>query len=162
MFDIAASQHLCHDKNLFYEFNSLKNERMSVAIDGVTFLIEGKRKFELKFGQRLFHFSNIMHSPKLRNNLISSPKFDIKGVKFTGENGKAKVSKASQHLCTSFLKNSTYHFYPKILCSVPKRVKFKVSCVHKYDFGVWYCRFAPSFRAHRKVLLKMEMSSWLK
>lgn len=65
----------------------MKNERMSVAIDSVTFQIEGKWNIKFKFNQRLFHFSDVMYSLKLTKNLISGRKLSIKGVKFTGENG---------------------------------------------------------------------------
>lgn len=56
-FDTATSHHFCWDKILFSEYKSFENERMSVAIDGVTFPVDEKYKIKLKFGQRLFHFS---------------------------------------------------------------------------------------------------------
>lgn len=77
---------------------------------------------KLKFCQRLFHFSDLMYSLQLRKNLISDPKFDIKGVKYTDENGKMEVSKDGQHLFTTFLKNDIYHLYPNIPIYVPKKV----------------------------------------
>ena len=49
VFVTVASHHFCWDKTLFSEFRPFNNEKMTVAVDDVTFPIEGCRKNDTVF-----------------------------------------------------------------------------------------------------------------
>ena len=48
-FDTAAAHHFCRDKYLFVKHILLKNEKMTVTTDGVSFPIVGKGVVKLKY-----------------------------------------------------------------------------------------------------------------
>ena len=50
---------------------------MAVAVDGVSFSVEGKGNVKKIFNNTEYCFSNVLHSPKLCINLISIPRIDL-------------------------------------------------------------------------------------
>ena len=64
--DTGASSHFSCNKNLFTTFEKVTNTKMSVAVDGFSFPVEGKGKIELQFSNRKIVLDTIIHSPKLR------------------------------------------------------------------------------------------------
>lgn len=137
IFDTAASHHFCQDRELFVDFAPVTQEYTELAIDGVTFPIEGKGKVKLKFDNNIIILTDVLYSPKLRRNLISGPKLDSKGAFFRGGNGKVKISAANgRFLFLATLKDGVYYLFPKI----PKPVQANV--VQKFDPELWHRRFA--------------------
>lgn len=73
-------------------FEPLVDQKMTVAVKGLTFPIEGKGEIKLHFGQGLLTLTNVMFSTQLRRNLISGPQLDKHGVTFIGKQGDVKMS----------------------------------------------------------------------
>lgn len=142
IFDTAASHHFCKSKNMFIEFSPIRGERMAIAIDGVTFPIEGKGMLKLKFGQRIFYFKDVLYSPKLRRNLISGPKLDVNGVTFKGEQGIVRMYQDGEHIFSAFLKDGVYQMYPKVLEEKVKHVRFEACTVDLQSMELWHRRYA--------------------
>ena len=64
---------------------------MVVAVDGVSFPVEGKGNVKMIFNNTEYCFSNVLYSPKLRRNLISGPRVDLMGGHFEDKNGKVNI-----------------------------------------------------------------------
>jgi hypothetical protein len=90
--DSAASSHFCRNRELFFEFKELKGQKMSVAINGVTSIIEGKGKvrmiFKVNGKEEVVELTDVLYSSELRRNLISGSKIEEKGGSFVGKQGK--------------------------------------------------------------------------
>ena len=115
-FDTAASHHCCKDKSLLWNYESLKNESMAVAMDGVSFPIEGKGTVKMIFNNTVYCFNNVLYSPNLRRNLISGPRVDLTGGSFKGKNGRINVyDKYNRYVFHTQLRNGIYVVFPKIL-----------------------------------------------
>lgn len=143
VFDTAASHHFCKDKSLFIDFTPLNDENMAVAVEGITFPIEGRGTIKLKFGQRTLMFKDVMYSPKLRRNLISGARIDKNGAHFNGGGGEVKISCNGQFLFKAILKNGIYYIYPKVPSSNNKKVRFETSAVNRQnDMMRWHRRLA--------------------
>ncbi|GBM10016.1 hypothetical protein AVEN_179812-1, partial [Araneus ventricosus] len=140
VFDTAASHHFCKDKSIFNEYVPISDEKMTVAVEGVTIPIEGKGIVNLRFGHRILKFGEVMHSSKLNRNLISGPRLDRKGVVFEGGKGELRVKENGQLLFKAFLKDGLYEVNPNILNR--KRVGFSANSVQKLDARLWHSRLA--------------------
>jgi len=68
VFDTAASHHFCGRREYFASFTPLVNERMTVAINNITFPIEGKGSVPVKFGNRKIVLNDVMYSSALKRN----------------------------------------------------------------------------------------------
>jgi transposase InsO family protein len=114
LFDTGASHHFCCNKKLFTEFKPLENENLVVAVKDLKFPIEGVGVVELRFKDNVFRFTDTMYSSKLRRNLISGPRMDIKGAKFIGGNRQVKIFKNNEFQFRAYLRKGVYRLYPKI------------------------------------------------
>ncbi|GFR11505.1 uncharacterized protein TNCT_9471 [Trichonephila clavata] len=77
--DTAATSHFCNDKSLFLDFRPISNMEMSLATEDKSCSM-GKLKFLVKYKDS-FHeitFSDVLFSPKLRRNLLSSSRLESK------------------------------------------------------------------------------------
>ena len=127
-FDTAASHHFCKDKNLFSELKFNVKDQLSVAVDGITFPIEGIGNVQMYFNNVIYTLYDVMYSPKLRRNLMSGPRVDEKGGHFIGKGGKIKVfGGRGEYVFSAKLKNGLYVFYPNI--KISKNVNFPTSYV---------------------------------
>lgn len=84
-----------------------------MAIDGATFPIKGTGAVDLKLNGEMMHFGDVMFCPSLRCNLISRSRFDTKGAKFKGGEGRVKAYRECNTLFCAFLKNGTYYIHPE-------------------------------------------------
>lgn len=150
--DSGASHHFCRDKNLFSKYVPLSNEIMSVAVKNVSFPIEGKGEVRLRFGQRIFTLTNVMHSSQLRRNLISGPQLDLNGLSFHGGCGEVKIMRGDEFLFKAYLKDRIYRLYPKIPNPGPKSVSFESCAASKLErMKLWHRRcghVSPSILVH--------------
>ncbi|GBN03276.1 hypothetical protein AVEN_114002-1 [Araneus ventricosus] len=140
VFDTAASHHFCKDKSIFNEYVPVSDEKMTVAVEGVTIPIEGKGIVNLRFGHRILKFGEVMHSSKLNRNLISGPRLDRKGVVFEGGKGELRVKENGQLLFTAFLRDGLYVANPNNLNR--KQVCFSANSLQKLDARLWHSRLA--------------------
>ncbi|GBM45648.1 Retrovirus-related Pol polyprotein from transposon TNT 1-94 [Araneus ventricosus] len=140
VFDTAASHHFCKDKSIFNEYVPISDEKMTVAVEGVTIPIEGKGIVNLRFGHRILKFGEVMHFFKLNRNLISGPRLDKKGVVFEGGKGELRVKENGQLLFKAFLRDGLYVVNPNILNR--KQVCFSANSVQKLDARLWHSRLA--------------------
>ena len=116
VFDTAATHHCCKDRSLFWNYEPLKNESMAVAVDGVSFPIEGKGNVKIIFNDIEYCFLDVLYSSKLRRNLISGPRVDKNGGHFVGRNGKINIyDKYNNYVFNAKLKNGLYVLFPKVL-----------------------------------------------
>ncbi|GFR16396.1 retrovirus-related Pol polyprotein from transposon TNT 1-94 [Trichonephila clavata] len=116
---------------------------MSVAIEGVNTLIEGRGTVNLKFGSMTIILTYVIYSPKLRRNLISGPQLDKKGISFCNCRGRGEVEIAEDGkvLFSAYLKNGVYHLYPKVL-GPRKRITFEASALMDKKLEFWHKRLA--------------------
>lgn len=143
VFDTAASHHFCNNRKLFTNFTPLRHEKMAVAVQGVSFPIEGKGKVKLKFGPRTIYLNEVMFSPKLRRNLISGPRFDMHNAEYYGGKGVVNMSDSEGELIfKATLKNGVYQVKPKIPSQITKHVKFETSATDIDEMCRWHKRLA--------------------
>lgn len=109
-------------------FKLIKNQKIVVAVDGVSVPIIGQGTVCLNVDNNVVKLKNVMYSPHLRRNLISAACLDKEGAKFTGGNGKFKVTKQNKNLFTATLKDGVYRIFPS------KTDKVKI--VQKFDASV--------------------------
>lgn len=147
IFDTAASHHCCNNRDLFIDYQPLKDEQMAVAIKGVKFSILGKGTVKLRSGQRIIHLKNVMHSNQLRRNLISGPQLDKYNITFHGEKGIINVLEFGQIIFKAILIDGTYRIKFKNPDPNKSKVKFRdepeISVVNKMNkFELWHRRCA--------------------
>lgn len=124
IWDSGASHHFCMSKELFIDYKPLKNQHLSVAVKDLTFPVEGTGTVELNFGRNTITLHDVLHSSKLRKNLISGPRLDKMGARFIGGGGKVKVFKHDKFRFQAVLRNGMYYVYPKNVCKI-KKVSFE-------------------------------------
>lgn len=142
IFDTGATHHFCNDLDLYVKFEPLYDKEMAVAVNGVTFPIEGTGIVDLKLEGKIVRFGNVLYSPKLRRNLISGTRLDSKGTTFRGGEGKLKVYKNDETLFRATLKNGVYYVYPEEQKIHKRKVRFQVAVVQGDDLKVWHRRMA--------------------
>ena len=152
VFDTAASHHFCKDKSLFSRWKPLRNEKLSVAVDGVTFPVEGCGEIELFFNNTVYILSNVLYTPKLRRNLVSGPRIDVRGGRFVGEKGKISVfGPEGEFLFIAKLRNGIYSFNPQIKVQKANSDNIGVSRslntkhIHAFNINsvdLWHSRYA--------------------
>ena len=65
IFGTAASHHFRKNKELFSELHPVKDEQMLLAVNSITFSIEGKNKINFIFYGRLYITCDVLYSSKL-------------------------------------------------------------------------------------------------
>lgn len=114
IFDTAASNHFCNDKNLFINMKPIDNENMILAVDNISFPIESKGDVKVYFDKTECYLKNVFYSPNLRRNLISGPMLDKYGFKFMGQNGEIKVYNENSVIFKAKLEGGLYYVSSKV------------------------------------------------
>ena len=141
VFDSAATTHFCQNRQLFTDFQAVKNQAMAVAVNGVTCPIEGKGTVKLLFGNECIVLRNVFYSPKLRRNLLAGPRFDDGNAKFVGEKGEINVfNDLGRKLFTARKINGLYLAYPRYPVKFENDVSASLS---QLDVAkIWHRRLA--------------------
>ncbi|GBM14113.1 Retrovirus-related Pol polyprotein from transposon TNT 1-94 [Araneus ventricosus] len=142
VFDTAASHHFCRDRNLFSTFTPLNSEKLTVAVDNVSFPILGKGIILMKFGSRTIKLKEVMYSPNLRRNLMSGPRFDVNGATFLGGRGEVKVQQHNKTIFRARLKNGIYYVFPSLSKHDAKRVTFAAPTSVNDQLCLWHKRLS--------------------
>lgn len=114
IFDTAASNHFCNDKNLFVYIEPVDNENMLLAVNDISFPIEGKGDVKVCLDNTECHLKNVLYSPNLRRNLISGPMLDKYGFKFVGQNGVINVYDRDIVMFKAKLERGLYYVSPSV------------------------------------------------
>ena len=61
--DSGTSSHFSCNKDLFTTFKKVTNTKISVAVDGFSFPVEGKGKIELQISNSKIVLDNVLYSP---------------------------------------------------------------------------------------------------
>lgn len=137
--DTGASSHFSCNKDIFTTFEKVSNRKMSVAVDGLSFPIEGKGEVQLIVNNRKIVLSNVLYSPKLRRNLISGRQLDLTGRTFKGGNGKIIVrSKEGKVEFIAKLKQGLYFVFP----NYSQLIRQEAHVAEKLDLNDWHRKFA--------------------
>lgn len=140
--DTAASHHFVKEKSLFDLFTLVSNEKIAVAVDGVSFPIKGKSIVKLRFGPRIIELKDVLYVPNLRHNLISGSKVDFYGAQFAGQKGIITINNfKGERIFTTKLKNGIYVINPKPVTNPRKSISFEDSLTSANDAMLWHCRF---------------------
>ena len=109
IFNTAASHHFCKNKKLVSELHPVTDEKMLLAVHGITFPIKGKDKINFIFNGKLYIFCDMLYSSKLWKNLISGPYIDSKGGHYIRKDQKVMAfGQGGEHMFSDKLMNGTY------------------------------------------------------
>ena len=118
VFDTGATAHFCNNKNLYLDFEPVKDMQMSLAVGEGQCPVEGKGTVQFlvkckngKFNQ--ITLKDVLYNPKLRRNLLSGSRLAKFGISFTGSKGKVNVyDKDKNFLFYALRKNDLYFLKP--------------------------------------------------
>ena len=156
--DTGATSHFCNNISLFSDYRTIKDTKLSVALDNVQCHIEGigvvKFFVTLKGQPREITLTNVLYSKNLRRNLISGSVMETKKYKFIGANGKISVfNPKGEEIFYGVRKNGLYIVKPQyilkeknISCkpsmSVRKHKKTESFNIENLNLEVWHKRFS--------------------
>ena len=88
----------------------------------MAFLIIGQGDVTQRYkGERVYKFTEVLHAPNLRKNLISGPRIDIKGARYKGGKG-CIYDKKGDPAFKAKLVNKVYYIFPKPVKNTTKRL----------------------------------------
>ena len=130
-------------------FNGGHQYNLSVAVDGISFPIEGSGTISIVFNGISYVMHDVLYSPKLHGNLFSGSNLDEKGGSFKGGNGELNAYDSDG--CFMFrakLDKGFYVFYPRILKPNPcisqnsVNLNTKPITLSSYPIDIWHSHFA--------------------
>lgn len=146
VFDTAATSHFCGNRNLFTNFEEIKNEKITGAIGGMECPVEGKGIVKLRFEKNsrteIVILNNVLYSPKIRRNLIAGSLVEKAGSSFWGKDGKIHVyGDDDREIFTATRKNGLYYCYPRYTSKKIKNKPSSLATMSETDPRIWHQRF---------------------
>ena len=102
--DTGATRHICGDKNLFSEYKQIDDGEKLYMGNSSASNVEGKGNVMLKFTfGKVVTFTDVLHVPEIRKNLVSGPILSEKGFKIVFEYDRFILTKAGMYVGKGYL-----------------------------------------------------------